>query len=218
MSPRRYSSGRRQAAAEATRQRIVEATVALHADQGVLATTYAHIARRADVAVPTVYKHFPDQGPLLRACTGHVFAQAPALGPELFEGIATAGERLVVLARAAFALHRFLAPWMRWGIHEQAAIPELAKILGEGSTHLRALIRLALEPRFGAHPPEGLLALAEILLDFTAWQRLTRDHGISQEAAEEHCQLALLALLHAEGTAANPKPGPRDNRSETRQA
>jgi AcrR family transcriptional regulator len=218
MSPRRYNFDRRQAATEATRQRIIEATVALHAEQGVLATSYAQIARRADVAVPTVYKHFPDQGPLLRACTGHVFAQAPMLGPGLFEGIATAGERLVVLTKAVFALHRYLAPWMRWGIHEQAGIPELAKILAEAAQGLRGLIRLALEPRFGGHPPAGLPALTEILLDFTAWRRLTQDHGFSQAAAEEHCQTALLALLHAEKTPAKRKLGPRNSRLETRQA
>ena len=57
--PRKYDLGRRAAAAEQTRRRIVDATVALHAEQGIVATTYKDIAQRADVGVGTVYNHFP---------------------------------------------------------------------------------------------------------------------------------------------------------------
>ena len=103
MCPRRYRSDRRKAAAQETRRRIVRATVDLHAENGVTATTYAMIARRADVAVPTVYNHFPALGDLLGACTGDVAAGAPTLGSRIYDGAPVVEARLQALVRAQFA-------------------------------------------------------------------------------------------------------------------
>src|SRR5918992_4527727 len=68
MSPRRYDMTKRAAAVEETRRRIVEATMDLHASKGILATSWEEIARRADVAPATVYRHFPTLDELLPAC------------------------------------------------------------------------------------------------------------------------------------------------------
>jgi AcrR family transcriptional regulator len=203
--PRHYSSARRLAGMEDTRRRIVEATVALHSRQGALATTYAQIAARADVAVPTVYKHFPRQADLLAACTGHVLALSPPIGPEIFDGIASVEGRIDALVRAVFACHRFQAPWMRRGVHEAAVIPALGEILAKGRAAQRRLIQLALEPAFGASPPPGLRVLFESLLDFGAWQRLEAEAALGpraepQPASPESVTVAALAaLLAAEG-------------------
>ena len=50
---------KRRAAVEETRQRILEATLALHTEKGIFGTSWQDIAKRADVSVGTVYKHFP---------------------------------------------------------------------------------------------------------------------------------------------------------------
>ena len=42
-----------------TRQRIIDATVALHEDVGPACTTVTAIAQRAGVSRPTVYNQFP---------------------------------------------------------------------------------------------------------------------------------------------------------------
>ena len=67
--PRSYNSEKRKQLENELRQRIVEATVALHAEKGASATSYKDIAKRADVAIPTVYKNFPDLSGLFYACT-----------------------------------------------------------------------------------------------------------------------------------------------------
>jgi len=119
----------RRAALEAdTRERIVRATVALHARHGALATSYAMIAKRAQVAPQTVYNHFPALGALLGACTGHVLEQAPPLDAQTFRSGRSPEARLRLLAQAAFARHDFLAPWTRLGWHEAALIPELGAL------------------------------------------------------------------------------------------
>src|SRR5215475_6670113 len=161
MAPRRYRIDTRRKAMEETRLRILEATVALHADQGAVATSYAQIASRADVAVPTVYKYFPDLTALLTACTGHVIAAAPALGPEIFAGSDSVEARLGALVAAVFARHRYLAPWMRHGLREAGAVPVLGEVAARAQGELRRLIALALAPRYGERPPAALIALME---------------------------------------------------------
>ncbi len=69
---------------EETRQRIVDATVALHEELGPARTTVTAIAERAGVSRPTVYNQFPDDRSLFAACSGHWRAQHPM--PELEEG------------------------------------------------------------------------------------------------------------------------------------
>ena len=60
-----------------TRQRIVDATVALHEQLGPAATTVAEIARHAGVSRVTVYNHFPTDGELFAACQRQFFTQTP---------------------------------------------------------------------------------------------------------------------------------------------
>jgi len=197
MSPRRYRSDRRKAATEDTRRKIVENTTALHAEHGVLATSYAMIAKRADVAVPTVYNHFPTRGDIVRACTGHVAALAPHLGPEIYDGAEDCEARLRALVRAIFATYVYYAPWMRWGNSEAERVPELAAWKRYADETRRELIELALAPAFGTTPPPDLLALCQALLDFPAWQRLAGEEGLDPAGREAALAGALITLVAA---------------------
>ncbi len=75
--PRRYRMDARAASVEQTRRRIVEAAKILHADQGILGTSYEEIARRADVAPATVYRQFPTLSDLLPACACSIHVLQP---------------------------------------------------------------------------------------------------------------------------------------------
>src|SRR5919199_571329 len=91
MSPRKYDMSRRAAAVEDTRRRIVDATLALHAEQGIAATRWEQIAARAGVGVGTVYRHFPSLDELVPAC-GRVSMALLALpaaadAPAVFAGV-----------------------------------------------------------------------------------------------------------------------------------
>jgi AcrR family transcriptional regulator len=68
---RKYELKRRAERQAETRQRIVEAAVALHSELGPAKTTISAIADRAGVQRHTVYAHFPDDVALLRACSAH---------------------------------------------------------------------------------------------------------------------------------------------------
>lgn len=217
---RRYHATRRRSATEQTRRRIVEATVKLHAKQGVTRTTYAMIAKRAEVAIPTVYNHFPSIGDLLAACTGHVLADAPPVGPQIFTAAPDLESRLRALARALCAYHRYVAPWLRWSSREAVLVPEIAARFERAAESRRQLICLALEPAFGQDPPVPLVALCDILLDFPAWQRLARDKTIAADEVAAVIAQALLVLarehLSARGEPAGQQRGGNQHDHQSR--
>lgn len=80
---RTYTKVRRAAAEEETRRRIVEALVALHAEIGPARTTVSAVAERAGVERLTVYRHFPDEPSMFRACSALYMQRnpPPELGP-----------------------------------------------------------------------------------------------------------------------------------------
>ncbi len=170
MSPRTYQSPLRAAQMDALRDRIAAAAAELHAEKGALQTSFKEIAARADVAVPTVYKHFPDLEALIPACTGHVARRAPSLSVAELEAIPDLEGRVKRLVAAQFELHAYLEPWLRW--REAEHIPALKKVLAQQQAHARDLLHAALAPARSGKVPEPLGAAAEVLLSFEAWQLL----------------------------------------------
>jgi AcrR family transcriptional regulator len=91
---------------DATRQRIVEATVALHEEHGLLRTTVSDVAARAGVERATVYRHFPDERALIVACTSHYLARHPLPDPEPWLLVADPEARLCTGLTEIYAYHR----------------------------------------------------------------------------------------------------------------
>ncbi|MCQ6483152.1 hypothetical protein NPN19_25305, partial [Vibrio parahaemolyticus] len=75
-------------------------------------------------------------------------------------------ERLMLLARAAYARHEFLSPWMRLSWYEAALSPELGAIVERGNAELRQLVEAAVRPE--REPVSGFVDAAFVLLDFPA--------------------------------------------------
>jgi AcrR family transcriptional regulator len=70
--------------ARRNREKVMDAARAVFADQGVDAQM-DDVARRADVGVGTVYRHFPTKEALLTALTDELFAVLAAQARELLE-------------------------------------------------------------------------------------------------------------------------------------
>jgi AcrR family transcriptional regulator len=215
MAPRAYNRRRRDEAMAAMRARITAAIADLHAEIGPSRTTYAMVARRADVAIPTVYKHFPTVASMFSACIGHVSARTPPLGVELFATTPRAGERLARLVPALFERHRLFAPWLRWSRHELHLLPDMATQFARmRERHLR-LIHEALAPDFGARPPRALVALIETLTQFDAWHTMTAAGGLASDEAAAAVSEAVAALLERYRPRAGGSPGRRARRRRT---
>ncbi len=79
---------------DATRRRIVEATVELHRTVGPARTTISAVASKSGVQRHTVYRHFPDEASLLKACSGLFLARHPPPDPKSWTTLSDAGDRL----------------------------------------------------------------------------------------------------------------------------
>jgi len=69
MKKRPYRLNRRAEQQQETRERIVDAAIALHEEIGPAATTISTLAERAGVQRLTVYRHFPGEQEILEACS-----------------------------------------------------------------------------------------------------------------------------------------------------
>jgi AcrR family transcriptional regulator len=103
---RSYQLKRRAERQSETRQRIIEATIELHQTIGPAQTTISEIAERAQVGRVTVYRHFPDEATLSRACSGQYFERHPFPDLGRWQKIADPVERLQTGLRETYAYHR----------------------------------------------------------------------------------------------------------------
>lgn len=183
MAPRAYDRSRRDETMAETRQRIVDAAIALHAEQGSSRTTYAMIAERANVAIPTVYSYFPTLSDLFGACIGDTTSRAPGVGPKTLAGTSDPAHRIAALVPALFARYRFLSPWLRWSQHEAHLIPELGAFHARFREQHLQLIRDAIAPAGGGRASAAAVGLVEVLTRYSSWETLTQHHGLSDDQA-----------------------------------
>ena len=172
---------RRAAAAAETRRRIVDATRALHTEQGIAATSWDQIAARAGVGVGTVYRHFPTLDELVPAC-GEVSMGIVAFPPDpaaLFDGLVTPAERLGRLASEAFAIYERASGELRVSRREPDAHPSVAAFAAASESALAELVGAALAP-FEAGDDDR--ALVRALVDLDTWEAL-RAAGVADPAA-----------------------------------
>jgi AcrR family transcriptional regulator len=185
---------KRRAAVEETRQRILEATLALHSEKGIFGTSWQDIARRADVSVGTVYKHFPSLDELVPACGELMYAitRPPSLedAPEIFAGAHTLEERLGRLVSELFDFYERGAPYIETDFQERQ-LP----VVREWEAYMRAtragLVREALLP---AGPDESTVGAVSALLDFPTFKSFM-DRDIPKEQAAKTMNEVLLCWV-----------------------
>ena len=188
MSPRRYRLGRRAETADETRQRLIEAAFALHAEQGIQATTMKQIAERAGVSVGTVYHHFPTYEDAVNACGAHTSVSYPLPGPDIFADIAAPEERVRRLT-AAYFNHFARIPWFEHIRTEPNPLPSVASFIKHEESNRVSLMREALKP-LKVDPRHARSAAA--LIDISVWSALRRA-GFSNAAAADEIAGFILA-------------------------
>ena len=197
-----YNSPRRQQAAAATREAIIEAALELFACQGYARTTVAQIAETARVAANTVYTSVGGKPQLLAAITESgtgdpdvaetLTAVARATDPAAVIRLTAAGTRRVNQRRAkAVAVL----------LDSARADPAAAEMLRLTVRHYRdtlATLARRLED-LGAVEPPDLNRAADVfwyLFGWTSWRTLITDLGWSWDEAEQWlAQQGIDALL-----------------------
>lgn len=183
-SGRTYELKRRAERQEETRQRIVDAAVALHTTRGPSRTTVQAIAERAGVTRPTVYAHFPDERSLFEACSGHVRATVPLPDPTPWLAIADPSERLGTALRVLFGYYERLEPLLENLERDAAVMPLIVELDAYRVRYLeevRDLLLRAWPMSRGARA--RLRRVVGHALEFRTWQSLVRRQGCTNEEA-----------------------------------
>ncbi len=194
MAPRKYTMDRRKAAVEETRRRILEATLALHSEKCIFGTSWQDIARRADVSVGTVYKHFPSLDELVPACGELMYAitRPPSLedAPRIFAGANSFEERLGRLVSELFDFYERGAAYIETDFQERQ-LP----VVREWEAYMRATIAgLVREALPTAGPDEGTVQSVSALLDFSTFKSFL-DRDIHKEQAAKTINEILLCWI-----------------------
>lgn len=173
---RKYELKRRAERQDRTRQRIVDAAIALHTTVGPASTTVSAVAELAGVQRHTVYRHFPDERSLGLACSGCYTERYPLPDASAWRTIADPERRL----RRGFA--ELYAYYAKHGA-------ELAPIMRDMETDalMREIVDLRITPAIDrirdvlAEPFRArgarrvrLLAMIELFLNLQTWRTLTR--------------------------------------------
>ena len=178
--PRKYSMERRITTVDETRQRIVDATVQLHNEKGVLATSMQDIAARAGVSLGTVYRHFPTVDKLIPACGGRTFELIPPPTPDVFASL-DGPDRLTAFFSALYAHYEEAERPYEVGLAEAEHIPVLRRLVEESSAYIHSLVVQAVEP---LSRDKRIIALATAFADFRTWLSFTHA-GFSSEGAAQ---------------------------------
>ena len=166
-----------------TRQRIVEAAVALHGSVGPARTTIAGIAEKAGVTRLTVYRHFADDEALFAACSAHWLSHQHLPDPAEWSRESQPLERL----RAGLSdLYRFYRDGEAMLTRIYADLAELPrahrKVLESRNEHFRDVL---LEPFPEADTNGRLRATVSHGVSFWTWRSLCHDNGLSNDDAVE---------------------------------
>jgi AcrR family transcriptional regulator len=195
LAPRKYTMDKRKAAVEETRQRILEATLALHSEKGIFGTSWQDIAHRADVSVGTVYKHFPSLDELVPACGELAYAiiRPPSLedAPQIFAEANSLEERLGRLIEELYAFYERGAPYIETDFQERR-LPAVV----EWEAYMRATIAgLVREALVSAEPDEHTVQSVSALLDFSTFKSFV-DRDIQKEQAAKTISEVLLCWIN----------------------
>lgn len=184
MSPRRYRMSTRAETAALTRERIVDAAMGLHVEQGALRTGWDDIAARAEVATSTVYRHFPSLDELVPACAETVFhisgLPTPDDADRIFRGLGTPEARLQRLIRGTCDCYSKSEGWLHAARRESDLIPALQRAVDVQQRSMELLIRAAV----GATVAKSTVKVLVALTDFSFWKSL-KDSGLRERAATD---------------------------------
>ena len=179
---RRYRKRKRAEAELRTRERITEATVALHETMGPGRTTVKAIAERAGVQRATVYRHFPDEQALFDACTAHYYARHPMPDPSGWAQIDSPEERLVHALGDLYAWYAETEEMLFRSVRDMERVPAATRdgFLGFfDGVHGTLMV--------GRHESGRALARTSGAIghavSFSTWRSLVREQGLDNDDA-----------------------------------
>lgn len=179
---KRHTATRKDPAA--THRRILDAIVQLHEERGPAATTISAIAERAGVQRLTVYRHFPDEHTLIRACSSHWSADHPLPDPAAWAGLEDPRDRLRAALTSLYAYYRDGQDMLANIIRDEEEVPALAEVMVPFHDYLRELAAsLATGWGVGEQTQRRLRAVVGHAVRFSTYRSLAAEGLPAEEAA-----------------------------------
>jgi AcrR family transcriptional regulator len=183
---RKYTLKARAERQAETRQRIVEAAVALHQEVGPARTTVSEIARRAGIQRLTVYNNFPDEGELFAVCQGHFLERHPPPDPAPALGLEDPRDRVEHVLGDLYAWYRATEAMSGNVQRDRSLEPALDSLMSATWDAQMAGLAGTLGAGFtlDGKQAERLVALICVALHFWTWKRLAAA-GVDDSGAAE---------------------------------
>lgn len=195
---RKYRQKKRAEDTARTRRKITEAAVDLHGTIGPARTTTSAVADRAGVQRHTVYRHFPTDADLFRACSGHFFEINPWPDPRPWRKISDPKRRLETALAELYAYYERTEPMFSNVLRDADLVEPLRPTLVPMQAIL-AETNDVLMVGWGARGRRKNVLSAAInhAIDFHTWRSLTDGTKVTRAEAIE----LAIALV---GAAAGP--------------
>jgi AcrR family transcriptional regulator len=187
---RKYQMNKRAEQVDTTRQRIVDAAVALHGSVGPARTTISGVAEQAGVTRLTVYRHFADDEALFSACSSHWLSQQQLPDPATWSELTDPLERLHAGLTDLYRFYRDGEPMLRRIYGDWAALPVRHR------TDLQKRDSFFRDQLLEAFPDPGSARLRAVVahaVSFWTWRSLCHDNGLSNPDAV-HAMADLAAM------------------------
>jgi AcrR family transcriptional regulator len=191
---RTYTMRARQGAVDETRLRITEATMSLHERVGPRATTVSAIAEEAAVTRLTVYRHFPDEESLVRACSAHWQQLHPRPDLESWSKMEDQVQRLRTALAETYAWARPAAPMMTMIHKDLETMPDFVGRFLAADEKARVTV-LSRGFRARGRAARRLAAALAHALRVSTWESLCRDAGLTDQEAIDIMVGAVLAAI-----------------------
>ena len=186
MATRKYEQKRRAEQQAVTRQRIVEAMVALHREVGPARTTISAIAERAGVERLTVYRHFADETAMFQACSAHFATEVAPPGPAAWADVAEPAERLRAALLAFYGYYRRAEDMLTHVDRDLPQLPALAAVMAPWDAFVAALRDDLLERWTVPEPARArVAAVIAHALRFDTWRSLARAEALGDAVAAD---------------------------------
>jgi AcrR family transcriptional regulator len=185
---RTYTLKRRAEQQSETRQRIVDAAVALHGEIGPARSSLSQVAERAGVQRNTLYAHFPDERSLLLACSGQTMERDPLPEARGLRQMPDCEARLRAGLSGLYGWYARNAAIAGCVLRDAQVSPLVQEIAALRFGEPMAALESALAKGLLA-PQRALLRLA---LEFATWRSLAQDSGLRHTAAVEAMVRAIL--------------------------
>jgi AcrR family transcriptional regulator len=193
MKKRTYQLKRRATQQQATRERIVDAAMALHEEIGPAKTNVSTLAERAGVQRLTVYRHFSSEQEILRACSTKWFGLNPPPAISIIE-TGDPPKRTRAMLLALYTYYQGTAPMWTSLYRDMGKVPALNEPMAKFEGYLSG-VKKELLAEWMPSKSRQLRATVGHGLRFSTWQSLAEQRLGRAAMADLVCEWIRVAAV-----------------------